>query len=384
MIKQWFNYRSLLALVAICIVVGTVFYSQYLAQKIAQDERKKVEAWVEAQKTILNSTDNASINLASIISTTNTDIPIIETDEKDRISGSYKNLDSNIVKRNKDYLSEQLAIFKQQNEPIVIVISEKPYMANKYYYGESDLQKEVRYYPIVQLIVVALFIIIVFIAQRTNYRSTQSQLWAGMAKETAHQLGTPISSLQGWMEILREMEGNEKMVAEMEKDVQRLLLITDRFGKIGSQPNLEEKNIVEQVNYMMDYIKKRAGGKVEFSLDTHGESSITGMVSPPLFDWVIENLLKNALDAMEGKGKISVSIKDTASQILIDVTDTGKGISKSNIPKVFKPGFTTKKRGWGLGLTLTKRIVEEYHKGQIFISHSEMGKGTTFRVVLAK
>jgi signal transduction histidine kinase len=384
MIKQWFNYRTLLALVAICIVVGTVFYSQYLSKKIAQDERKKVEAWVEAQKTILNSSDSASLNLASIISTGNIDIPIIETDEKDNISGSYKNLDSNLIKSNKGYLAEQLAIFKEQNDPIVIVISDRPYMANKYYYGESNLQKEVQYYPIVQLVVVALFIIIVFIAQRTNYRSTQSQLWAGMAKETAHQLGTPVSSLQGWMEMLKEVEGNEKMVAEMEKDVQRLLLITDRFGKIGSQPNLEERNIVEQVTYMMDYIKKRAGGKVEFSLETHGESNIIAMVSPPLFDWVIENLLKNALDAMEGKGKLSVEIKDTASQVLIDVTDTGKGISKANISKVFKPGFTTKKRGWGLGLTLTKRIIEQYHKGQIFISHSEVGKGTTFRVVLAK
>jgi signal transduction histidine kinase len=384
MIKQWFNYRTLLALVAICIVVGTVFYSQYLSQKIALDERKKVEAWVEAQQTILNSSDSASLTLASFISTSNIDIPIIETDEKNNISGNYKNLDSNLIKTSKHYLAEQLAIFKEQNEPIVIVISEKPYMANKYYYGESNLQKEVQYYPIVQLVVVALFLIIVFIAQRTNYRSTQSQLWAGMAKETAHQLGTPVSSLQGWMEILKEVEGNEKMVSEMEKDVQRLLLITDRFGKIGSQPNLEERNIVEQVTYMMDYIKKRAGGKVEFSLDTNGESSVIAMVSPPLFDWVIENMLKNALDAMEGKGKLSVLIKDTASQVLIDITDTGKGISKANISKVFKPGFTTKKRGWGLGLTLTKRIIEQYHKGQIFISHSEVGKGTTFRVVLAK
>lgn len=384
MIKQWLNYRSVLALIAICIVVGTVFYSQYLAKNIAKDERKKVEAWVEAQKTILNSSDSASINLASIISTGNTDIPIIETDEKDAITGNYKNLDSNLIKNNKNYLAEQLTIFKQQNGAIEIVISEKPYMANKYYYGESELQKEVRYYPIVQLIVVALFIVIVSIAQRTNYRSTQSQLWAGMAKETAHQLGTPVSSLQGWMEILKEVQGNEKMVMEMEKDVQRLLLITDRFGKIGSQPNLEEKDIVEQVSYMVDYIKKRAGGKVEFSLDTNGESSIIAMVSPPLFDWVIENLLKNALDAMEGKGKLHIAIKDAASQIIIEVTDTGKGIAKANVGKVFKPGFTTKKRGWGLGLTLTKRIVEQYHKGQIFISHSELGKGTTFRIVLSK
>lgn len=384
MIKQWLNYRSALALAAICIVVGTIFYSQYLAKKIARDERLKVEAWVEAQKTILNSSDSASINLAAKISADNTDIPIIETDEKDKISGNYKNFDSNIVKRDKSFLADQLAIFQQQNKPIVLVISEKPYMANKYYYGESDLQKEVRYYPIVQLVVIALFIIIIVIAQRTNYRSTQSQLWAGMAKETAHQLGTPVSSLQGWLEMMKEVQGNEKIVPEMEKDVQRLLLISDRFGKIGSQPHLEEKNIIEQIGYMIDYIKKRASGKVEFVFNTHNEDNITAMISPPLFDWVIENLLKNALDAMEGKGKISVDVKENASQILVDITDTGKGISKQNISKVFKPGFTTKKRGWGLGLTLTKRIVEQYHKGQIYISHSEIGKGTTFRIVLGK
>ncbi len=384
MIKQWLNYRSALALAAICIVVGTIFYSQYLAKKIARDERLKVEAWVEAQKTILNSSDSASINLAAKISTDNTDIPIIETDEKDHISGNYRNLDSNSIKKDKDFLTDQLVLFQQQNKPIILVISEKPYMANKYYYGESDLQKEVRYYPIVQLVVIALFIIIIVIAQRTNYRSTQSQLWAGMAKETAHQLGTPVSSLQGWLEMMKEVQGNEKIVPEMEKDVQRLLLISDRFGKIGSQPHLEEKNIIEQIGYMIDYIKKRASGKVEFVFNTNNESNITAMISPPLFDWVIENLLKNALDAMEGKGRISVDVKENASQILIGITDTGKGISKQNISKVFKPGFTTKKRGWGLGLTLTKRIIEQYHKGQIYISNSEVGKGTTFRIVLGK
>jgi signal transduction histidine kinase len=236
----------------------------------------------------------------------------------------------------------------------------------------------------IQLFLAALFIIIVAIAQHTNYKSTQNQVWAGLAKETAHQLGTPVSSLQGWMEMLKEIEGNEKIVPEIEKDVKRLLLISDRFGKIGSQPQLEEKNIVEQINYMIDYIKKRAGAKVVFTMDTHGEDNIIAMISPPLFDWVIENLLKNALDAMDGKGTIAVTVKDETSQIIIDVKDTGKGISKLNISKVFKPGFTTKKRGWGLGLTLTKRIVEQYHKGQIHVLQSEVGVGTTFRIILSK
>jgi signal transduction histidine kinase len=209
-------------------------------------------------------------------------------------------------------------------------------------------------------------------------------VWAGLAKETAHQLGTPVSSLEGWVEVLRDIPGNEKIVGEIEKDVDRLKLVSDRFGKIGSIPKLEERNLVEQITKMVDYIRKRASGKVQFNINSYGETNILGMVSPPLFDWVIENLLKNALDAMEGKGKIDILIKDETSNILIDVSDTGKGISRKNIAKVFKPGFTTKKRGWGLGLTLTKRIVAQYHGGQIFVKNSEPGKGTTFRIVLNK
>ena len=385
MIKYWINWRTLLAVIAICIVGGSIVYAQYLSKKIAVNERQKIETWVEAQRTILYSSDSASINLASKISRENTDIPIIETDEHDRINfkGGYRNLDS-LKAIDSNYLKEQLEAFKAQNTPLVLVISEKPYLANKYYYGESELQKEVRYYPIVQLIIIALFIIVIVTAQQSNYRSTQNQIWAGMAKETAHQLGTPVSSLQGWIEMLKEQEGSRPLAEEMEKDVQRLLLITDRFGKIGSQPSLEEKNIIEQGQHMIDYIRKRASGKVVFELNTYNETFIPSMISPPLFDWVIENLLKNALDAMDGTGKITVDIHDTAAQIWIDVTDTGKGISKANISKVFKPGFTTKKRGWGLGLTLTKRIIEQYHRGQIYVKHSEPGVGTTFRIVLAK
>lgn len=384
MIQQWLNWRSLLGFIAVLIVLGTVFYSESLAKKIAAQERNNVSVWVEAQKTILNSSDSTNLNLATKITSGNIDIPIIETDEKDNISNNYLNLDTFDVKRNKNYLSETLETFKEYAQPIVLVINKKPYMANKYYYGPSTLLKEVKYYPIVQLIIVFFFIVIVMLAQRANYNSHQNQVWAGMAKETAHQLGTPVSSLQGWVEMMKEIEGNEMIAPEVEKDVKRLLLITDRFGKIGSMPVLEEKNIVELVENMMDYIQKRAGGNVTFELNTNKETFILSLISPPLFDWVIENLLKNALDAMEGKGNILITIKDTAAQIIIDVADSGKGISKVNIGKVFNPGFSTKKRGWGLGLTLTKRIIEQYHKGQIFVLHSEVGKGTTFRIVLNK
>jgi signal transduction histidine kinase len=205
-----------------------------------------------------------------------------------------------------------------------------------------------------------------------------------MAKETAHQLGTPVSSLEGWMEILKETHSNESFVPEMGKDVSRLRLVSDRFGKIGSTPQLEEKNIIEQVRNMVEYIRKRAGGKVSFTIETHSLETTPVKISAPLFDWVIENLLKNALDAMEGKGAIRNDIQSSETNVIIDVNDTGKGISKQNIARVFKPGFTTKKRGWGLGLSLSKRIIEQYHKGSLTVKQSEPGKGTTFRIVLKK
>lgn len=384
MIKQWLNWRTLLAFIAIIIVSVTVWYSQYLANKIAVDETRRVESWVEAQRTIMQSSDEANLNLAIKISSENEDIPIIETNEKDSITNNYLNLDTVRIKEDPTYVPRKLKEFKRLHAPIILVLTKAPYTANKYYYGKSKLQSQVRYYPIVQLVIVSLFIIITIIAQQTTYRSRQNQLWVGMAKETAHQLGTPVTSLKGWIEVLKEIPGTESINPELVKDVNRLELITDRFGKIGSQPQLEEKNIIKQLQYMVDYMKKRAGSRVEFKLETSGKSEIFVMISPPLFDWVIENLLKNALDAMEGRGKIDVQVTEAPAKVVIDVTDTGKGISKANIANVFKPGFTTKKRGWGLGLTLTKRIIKQYHKGDIFIKWSEVGKGTTFRIELVK
>jgi signal transduction histidine kinase len=380
---RWLNIRNILAAIAIIIVSGSVIYSRYLSRKIAKDETQRVENWVEAQRTIMNSENESIPPLAIKIIQENVDIPIIETDEKDSIT-NYRNLDSTKAARDASYLKGKLHQYKAERQPIKLKLSDTPYIANYYYYGESRLQQEVRYYPIVQLLIIGLFITVVIIAQRSSYRSTQNQLWAGMAKETAHQLGTPVTSLQGWVEMLKEIEGASYIAPEIEKDVNRLLLITDRFGKIGSTPKLEERNLVEQVQYMVDYMRKRAGGRVQFVLNANGKEDIPAMISPPLFDWVIENLLKNGLDAMDGKGTITVNLFNNATQNIIEVTDTGKGISKANLKNVFKPGFTTKKRGWGLGLTLTKRIIEQYHKGTIFIKSSELGKGTTFRIELDK
>lgn len=386
MFSQLLNWRTGLAAIAIAIVTGTIFYSNYLSKKIAADERKKVNVWVQALKTRGNTTEASAIELTNIIANENAEIPIIGTDEQDNALGpnDVSNLDSAKVKNEPNYLKNKIQEFKNQHDPITVEISKEPLVINKYYYGDSVLLQQVRYYPIIQLIIVAFFIIIVLITVSVRNTSTQNQVWAGMAKETAHQLGTPLSSLQGWVEMLKDDPKNEKIAVEMAKDVDRLKLVSDRFGKIGSTPQLEEKNIVAQVESMVAYIKRRAPEKVAFSINSFGETEIIGMINAPLFDWVIENLLKNALDAMEGKGSIGITIKNEAFNTIIDVTDTGKGISKQNVANVFKPGFTTKKRGWGLGLSLSKRIIEQYHKGDLFVKNSEPGKGTTFRIVLKK
>jgi signal transduction histidine kinase len=381
MFGQLLHFRTWLAVIAVAIVTGTVFYSKYLAKKIAVEERQKVNVWVQALKTRAETTEKPALDLTNIITSENTDIPIIEADENDKPSGVSLNLDTMLIKNDSSYLLKKLAQFKKQHDPITVEISKNPLLINKYYYGDSELLKRVRYFPIVQLIIVALFIIITLYAISTRNKSTQNQVWAGMAKETAHQLGTPISSLQGWVEMLKEQENFTPISVEMEKDVNRLKLISDRFGKIGSAPKLEEYNITDQVEKMVAYIKRRSTDKVNFIIEAPPEPVIT-KISGPLFDWVIENLLKNALDALEGKGMISIKIKQQPGHVIIDVTDNGRGISKQNMAKIFKPGFTTKKRGWGLGLSLSKRIIEKYHRGQLYVKSSEAAKGTTFRIVL--
>ena len=382
MLGQYFNWRTLLALVAILIVTGTIFYSNYLAGKIAIDERLKVEQWVEAGRFLIDAPVDADTKLPSLIRNEQKSIPIIETDEKDSIV-SYINIDSTAIAVNPLLLQKKLKEFKTQNKPIILEVSKEPLLINKYYYGHSALLQQVKYYPMVQLFIVALFIIITIISLQIRNKSTQNQVWAGMAKETAHQLGTPVSSLQGWVEMLRETDGSQQIAAEIEKDVQRLRLVSDRFGKIGSTPQLEPYDVVKQVEEMVEYIRKRATGKVHLEVKKN-TTEMLAAISPPLFDWVIENLLKNALDAMDGKGNITVDLHNEDRAIIIDVTDTGKGIASQNMNRVFKPGFTTKKRGWGLGLSLSKRIVEQYHKGQLYVKHSEPGKGTTFRIILKK
>lgn len=406
MIRSLLNWRSLLALVGIVIVTATIFYSQYLAKKIATDERQKVSLWVAASKAML-SNPGMDLTLPNLIRNGQQSIPIIETNENDSVI-DFINLDSARAARDKPWLYRQLKKFRDENTPLEIILSDTPFIANRYYYGHTSLLDEVRYYPLVQLLIVALFIFFTLYSITIRNKAATNQLWAGMAKETAHQLGTPVSSLEGWVEMLKETSIDPRTVVEIKKDVDRLKLVSDRFGKIGSTPVLEEKDLIGQVRTMMEYIRKRATGGVQFSLVAQGyveeiaggvprgagltaggspstvQVPLVARISEPLFDWVIENLLKNALDAMEGKGAITVTIAEQEKEVLIDVTDTGKGIAAKNVAKVFKPGFTTKKRGWGLGLSLSKRIIEQYHKGLLFVRHSEPGKGTTFRIVLKK
>ena len=382
MLQRLLNLRNILGLIAIAFIMASIFFSNFLAKKIAADEKRKVQQYVEAVND-LNNISNQDTKLATkIIIENGKDIPLIQTNERDSIVAN--NYDSAAVAASKFYLKERLVILKKINPPIIWQNPLNSAEKNFTYYGESDLLVQIRYFPIVQLVVAILFIIIILIAVSNKSKSTQNQVWAGMAKETAHQLGTPISSLEGWMEILKENESTQKVAEEMSKDVERLKLVSDRFGKIGSTPKLEETDLISQIETMISYIKRRATDRVSFSLTTGGENDITAMINPPLFDWVIENLLKNALDAMDGKGAININIKNETAQIIIDVKDNGKGISNKNIANVFKPGFTTKQRGWGLGLSLSKRIIDLYHKGELFVKQSEVGKGTTFRIVLKK
>jgi len=380
MLQRFLNWRFVVLIIATAIVCGTIFYTRYLARKIEKEERQRVEEWVQSSQVMQQSQESYSITLANMISVNNEDIPLIATDEKDSIIDS-RNIDTKKLAADPGYLKKKFSDLKSQNPPIPWPISDTPKITYYVYYGNSPLLTEVQYYPVVQLLVVALFIVLIVSLITTQSKSTQNQVWAGMAKETAHQMGTPLTSLQGWMEMLREIPGNEPIIEDIEKDVFRLKLVSDRFGKIGSTPQLETTMLKPLIEDMVVYMKRRASGKVQFQIKQDNDD-IEVLISPTLFNWVLENLLKNALDAMEGAGKITVSVTQQASSVFIDVTDTGKGISTANIKKVFKPGFTTKKRGWGLGLSLSKRIMEQYHRGELFVKTSEPGKGTTFRIVI--
>ncbi|MDI9255856.1 MULTISPECIES: sensor histidine kinase [Flavobacterium] len=360
------------------VIVTLILWNTYtFFQIFKQEERDKMTLWAKSQETLINANEFTDVDLPLQIIQAAT-IPIIVT-EKDSIINT-KNIDEDILK-DKAKLKAFLNTLKNQNDPIVMQISEG--RTHNLYYGDSSLLNKLKYYPIALLLIIFLFAAVVYNFYRSTKMATQNKLWAGMAKETAHQIGTPLSSLIGWLEIMKVNHIDETMVAEIEKDITRLQTITDRFSKIGSEPVLEQLDIVAETEKSFDYLQSRFSNQVKFSF-TAPKHPIYVSLNPALHSWTIENLVKNAIDAMKGRGALAVALEEDHHTVKILVTDTGKGIPKNQFKRVFEPGFTTKKRGWGLGLSLTKRIVEEYHKGKIKVAHSELDKGTTMQISFKK
>jgi signal transduction histidine kinase len=339
----------------------------------------KMELWAEAQKSLNKADSNTDIELTLVLLNNNTSIPLILTNANDSIIDG-RNIDP-LLLNNPEKSVALINNFKNENTPIKIEYDEGKY--NYLYYGNSPLISKLKYYPIALLLIILLFALLIFNFYKTSKIATQNKLWAGMAKETAHQIGTPLSSLIGWLEIMKANNYDETIISEIEKDIQRLQTITDRFSKVGSEPILEEKDIVAETKNSFEYLKSRFSKQVEFSFSAPKEAILVSL-NPALHSWTIENLIKNSVDAMKGKGKLDVNIIEMENEVNIYISDTGKGIPKNKFKKVFEPGFTTKKRGWGLGLSLTKRIVEEYHKGKIKVQHSDVGKGTTMLISFKK
>ena len=364
------------------ILVGIFLYiSNDLVKKLAQEERNKMEIWAAATRELATETSDGNIDLILKIIQSNTTIPVIITDENGMIA-QYLNIDINTSDTTK-LLSEKLADFKNNNDTS-ITIDLGDGMTQTLYYDDSILLKRLSYYPYIQLAVMILFALIAYIGLVSVKRAEQNKVWVGLSKETAHQLGTPISSLMAWIELLKASSETESGIAEeIEKDVKRLSTIADRFSKIGSMPQKEKTDINSILEEAATYMQHRISGKIDFTL-TLPEEKENAMLCKPLIEWVIENLCKNAVDAMEGKGKLNITAQAEKGKIYIEISDTGKGIAKKNFNTIFKPGYTTKKRGWGLGLTLAKRIVEEYHNGAIYVKESTPGIGTTFRIELPR
>ncbi len=374
--KTW---KFWLLIFAIIIGISSLFVTNSLVKSLAYEEKKKIEIWAYATSQMVNISDDGNFSLAIKVMESNENIPIILADENDSIL-NYRNLNP-IKEITAEYLQKQLAIMKEQNEPIEVQVF-KDYK-QLLYYKDSILLTRLKYYPMFQLGLITLFMFIAYLAFSSARKAEQNQVWAGMAKETAHQLGTPLSSLMAWVELLKSKEETKDMILEMEKDVARLETITDRFSKIGSKPTLEDENIVQVVLDATNYLRSRLPEKVSIELNSK-ESSIIVPVSVVLLNWVIENICKNAVDAMKGEGLIKIEMEEDESHVRIQINDTGKGIEPELISSIFKPGVTSKKRGWGLGLSLSKRIIEEYHKGKIFVKSSVEGEGTTFSVLLQK
>lgn len=376
--------KILLVLAAVMIAVASLVVSHILTRDLADEERGKMEVWAEAMRTLNRADENTDINLVLKVINGNNTIPVIVLDSKGRVQ-DFRNIDIPDAKTYSDSLAFAESMSKQLlNENHSIRISLDDGIPTDYIdvcYSDSLMLRRLAFYPYVQLGVVMIFVVIAIFALLTSKRAEQNKVWVGLSKETAHQLGTPISSLMAWTEMLKESYPDDSLIPEMDKDVKRLQLIADRFSKIGSLPEPVPASLAEVLNHVIDYMDRRTSKKVAMVRD-FPEHDVVVRINASLFEWVIENLCKNAVDAMEGEGRITLAYREEGTRAVIEVTDTGKGIRKKDIRNVFRPGFTTKKRGWGLGLSLAKRIVEEYHHGHIFVKKSEVGVGTTFRIEL--
>lgn len=369
-------------LVAIILTIASTLFSNKLAKDLATEERKKIELWAEAVKLLsTESEEGVQIDYTLVFKVIegNTNIPVILTDQKGNILES-NNLFEDTQADSAEIIKKAEKIIKK-NKFIEVKLTKD--ISQYVYYDESSLLKKLTYFPFIQLLVMFIFLIVTIYALNTSKRAEQDRVWVGLTKETAHQLGTPISSLMAWIEILKLKDIDEKLLTEISKDTQRLKTIAERFSKIGSKSDLSSVDIRPALENAVNYIRNRTSKKIKITTNIPDKQTNV-LLNVPLFEWVIENLCKNAIDAMESVGKISIEVTQEDKNIVIDVTDTGKGIPKKNFKTVFNPGYTTKSRGWGLGLSLVKRIIEENHKGKIFVKNSEIGRGTTFRIILRR
>jgi len=373
------RWKLLLFFCAILIGIGSLTYTNKLVKDLAIQEKKTIELWADAIRILISSDLNADLGLPLSVIEKNTTIPVLLMDSAHQVV-SFKNLDERKTK-SPEYFEKFVKESTINGDSIHIQLGENDY--NYLYYRDSVLLVRLQYFPFVQLAVIILFIFVSYFAFSSSRKAEQNKVWVGLSKETAHQLGTPTSSLNGWVEILRQDSSKPKIVEELAKDVQRLEIITERFSKIGSKPVLTYQNIPDIIQNSVNYLKSRSSNKVNFNVSIPYEE-VVAPLNKALFEWVLENVCKNAIDAMNGKGSIDINLHDGTQIVYIDISDTGKGIPKSIHKTIFKPGFTTKQRGWGLGLSLAKRIIESYHEGKIFIMDSEINKGTTVRLVLKK
>lgn len=374
----------MLLVVAVLIGFASLYITNSLVKDLSLEERKKIELWAKAIREISNITDltDSSQNFAIVLEVleNNTTVPVLLTDENDSIL-SYMNIRPSRLQTQED-AQRMLSQMKSSKEPIVVTLIDGS--KNIVYYKDSTTLVKLTYYPYVQLIVIILFIIASYYAFSHSRKAEQNRVWVGLAKETAHQLGTPTSSLLAWLELIRDSGIDPKLVANFEKDISRLEKVVDRFSKIGSSPSLRVTNLLTVIGSTVDYLRNRISSKISLTVQFNSADSIPVPINETLFEWVLENVIRNSVDAIQSTGEVTVSVIDNTQVVFIDITDTGKGIPRSHFKTVFQPGYTTKSRGWGLGLTLSKRIIEVYHNGKLFVNSSEVDKGTTFRIVLNK